>query len=290
MDKPSGREKRGKGDFSKFVKKRKERPKKKDSGSYGPRRKPEKPFSPKKGRQEPQEFIRLNKYIANAGVCSRREADDLILAGTIRVNGEVVTELGTKVSIRDKVQYEDQTLSLEQLRYVLLNKPKGYITTVEDPYSRQTVMQLVSSACRERIYPVGRLDRNTTGLLLFTNDGELAKKLTHPRHRVKKVYHVGLDRAVTKDDMLKIAGGIELDDGIIKVDDIGYDKISGSKKEVGIELHSGKNRIVRRIFESLGYKVVKLDRTMLGSLTKKNLPRGKWRHLDQREVNMLKML
>jgi 23S rRNA pseudouridine2605 synthase len=188
------------------------------------------------------------------------------------------------------VQYGDQTLSLEKLQYVLLNKPKGFLTTMDDPYSRNTVMQLVASACRERIYPVGRLDRNTTGLLLFTNDGELAKKLTHPKYGIRKVYHVVLDKALTKPDLHKIEEGIELEDGFIKVDEIGYDKISESKKEVGIELHSGRNRIVRRIFESLGYKVIRLDRTSFASLTKKNLPRGRWRHLDPKEVNMLKML
>lgn len=289
MEKASGKGKVKKGDFSKFMKKKpgKKRP---VSKVVSEKSKPVKKSGPKRSRRDPDELIRLNKYIANAGVCSRREADDLILTGAIMVNGETVTELGTKVSLRDKVQYGDQTLSLEKLRYVLLNKPKGFLTTMDDPYSRNTVMQLVASACRERIYPVGRLDRNTTGLLLFTNDGELAKKLTHPKYGIKKVYHVVLDRAVTKTDLEKIEEGIELEDGFIQVDEIGYDKVSGSKKEVGIELHSGKNRIVRRIFESLGYKVIRLDRTIFASLTKKNLPRGKWRHLDQKEVNMLKML
>jgi 23S rRNA pseudouridine2605 synthase len=236
-----------------------------------------------------EELIRLNRYIANAGICSRREADQLIVAGAIKVNGKVVTELGTKVTLKDTVQYEEQTLSSETLRYVLLNKPKGYITTTDDPYARDTVMPLVQDACRERIYPVGRLDRSTTGLLLFTNDGDLAKKLTHPKHRVQKLYHVVLDKTLKQADMLKIAAGIELDDGPLKVDGIAYVAGAKSKKEVGVELHSGRNRVVRRLFETLGYKVVRLDRTMFAGLTKKNIPRGKFRQLTEREVNLLKM-
>lgn len=248
--------------------------------------------SHKPGRpvKKEDESVRLNKYIANAGVCSRREADELILAGVIKVNGVVVTELGTKVGPDDKVQYGDQSLSVEKTRYVLLNKPKGYITTTDDPFSRKTVMMLVRNACRERIYPVGRLDRDTTGLLLFTNDGALAKKLMHPRYQVKKVYHVVLDKALTKTDMTKIVSGIELDDGVIRADKVGYASTEADKKEVGLEIHSGRNRVVRRLFEELGYKVLKLDRTMFAGLTKKNLPRGRWRHLETWEVNMLKML
>jgi 23S rRNA pseudouridine2605 synthase len=235
-------------------------------------------------------LIRLNKYIANSGICSRREADELILAGVVMVNGKVVTELGTKVSPTDKVQYDNHTIRNEKHVYVLLNKPKGYITTTDDPFDRKTVMTLVADACKERIYPVGRLDRNTTGLLLLTNDGDIAKKLTHPRHRVKKVYHVEVDKAVTKSDMIKMATeGVELEDGVAIVDEVAYAE-GGSKKEVGVELHSGKNRIVRRIFEALGYEVVKLDRLSFAGLTKKDLPRGKWRLLTEQEVNYLKML
>jgi 23S rRNA pseudouridine2605 synthase len=252
-----------------------------------------------KPRQEPRSFrkpekqtdlIRLNKYIANAGICSRREADKLILAGVVRVNGKTVTELGIKVSTGDKVQYEEQTISQEKNRYILLNKPKGYITTVDDPEKRKTVMNLVEGACKERIYPVGRLDRNTTGLLLFTNDGNITKKLTHPRYGIKKIYHIELDHSLSKADLEKIREGLELEDGFIKVDKIEYIENSKSKKELGLELHSGKNRIVRRIFERLEYKVVKLDRVFYAGLTKKNLPRGHWRHLDEREINLLKMI
>ena len=236
------------------------------------------------------DLIRLNKYIANAGICSRREADELIRAGAVRVNGKIVTELGVKVSRTDKIQYGDQTLRAEPMVYVLLNKPKGYITTVEDPYDRNTVMVLVRDASRYRIYPVGRLDRNTTGLLLFTNDGELAKKLTHPRHKIDKLYHVELDRTLSRDDLLTIAAGVELEDGLIKVDDIAWVEGADSKKEIGIRLHSGKNRVVRRIFEKLDYKVLKLDRVIFAGLTKKDLPRGKWRHLSKEEINRLKRL
>jgi 23S rRNA pseudouridine2605 synthase len=200
-----------------------------------------------------------------------------------------VTELGVKVSTNDKVQYEGQTLSKEKPVYVLLNKPKDYITTVTDPFERKTVMKLVEKACKERIYPVGRLDRNTTGLLLLTNDGDLAKKLTHPRHGIKKIYHVVLNRGLTKSDIDKIAAGIRIDDDMVKVDKIAYIDGQNDRKQIGVELHSGKNRVIRRIFESLDYRVVKLDRVMFAGLTKKDLPRGKWRHLKQDEVNFLRM-
>ena len=243
------------------------------------------------GKNQPDpDLIRLNRFIANAGICSRREADELIRAGAIRVNGKIVTELGVKVSRTDKVQYGDQTLRAEPMVYVLLNKPKGYITTVDDPDDRKTVMMLVKDASRYRIYPVGRLDRNTTGLLLFTNDGELAKKLTHPRYRIDKLYHVELDKNLSKNDLLSIAGGVELEDGFVKVDEIAWVAGADSKKEVGIRLHSGKNHIVRRIFEKLGYDVVKLDRVIFAGLTKKDLPRGHWRHLSKEEVGRLKRL
>ena len=234
--------------------------------------------------------IRLNKFLADAGVCSRREADVLITAGTVTVNGVVVTELGTKVNVYDKVNYGGQTLNRETLRYILLNKPKDYITTSDDPFDRKTVMELVTNACSERIYPVGRLDRNTTGLLLLTNDGDLAKKLMHPKHGVAKLYHVELDKALTKNDLIKIGDGIELEDGIAEVDEIAWVDKAESKNEVGIKIHSGKNRIVRRIFESLGYEVVKLDRVTFAGLTKVNLTRGKWRHLLPKELSMLKAI
>lgn len=234
--------------------------------------------------------IRLNKYIANSGICSRREADQLIASGAISINGVIVTELGTKVNPGDTVQYGGETLVNEKKRYILLNKPKGYITTTDDPQERRTVMALVKDACKERIYPVGRLDRNTTGLLLFTNDGELAKKLTHPKHGAQKIYHVELDKPLTKADMEAIANGIELDDGLAEVDEIAYVEQSKTKKEIGIEIHSGRNRIIRRIFEKLGYEVVKLDRVMFAGLTKKNISRGMWRFLDEKEVLALKML
>ncbi len=234
--------------------------------------------------------IRLNKYVANAGICSRREADQLIKAGVISVNGAVVTELGTKVKPGEKVQYGDQTLSNETKRYLLLNKQKGYVTTTKDPHAKNTVMELIAGACKERIYPVGRLDRNTTGLLLFTNDGELAKKLMHPSSRIMKMYHVVLDQALKKGDMMKVASGVEIEEGFVKVDSIAYVEDAADRKEVGLEIHSGQNRVVRRIFESLGYKVTKLDRVMFAGLTKKNLPRGKWRFLSEREVINLKML
>ena len=255
-------------------------------------RKPPKKDYPgsKPGPPSPDGSMRLNKFLSNSGICSRREADELILAGAVKVNGVVVTELGTKILPTDKVQYGDEKVRREKLVYVLLNKPKGYITTTDDPYDRNTVMSLVADAGKERIYPVGRLDRNTSGLLLFTNDGELATKLMHPSHKVRKVYHVELDKALTKADMFKIAEGIELEDGLASVDEISYDQDGASKKEVGVELHSGRNRIVRRIFEALGYEVVKLDRMVFAGLTKKDLPRGRWRFLTEKEVNFLKMI
>ncbi len=256
-----------------------------------PSRKAGRPGKPKiKKKPGEEDLIRLNKYLADAGICSRREADIYIASGAVMVNGKVVTQLGTKVRLTDKVQYGGETLKREKLQYVLLNKPKDYITTSDDPQHRKTVMNLVEKACKERIYPVGRLDRNTTGLLLFTNDGDMAKKLTHPGHRIKKIYHVVLDKALSSKDMLTIAKGIHLDDGFIQPDKIAYVEGVTGKREIGIELHSGRNRIVRRIFESLGYKVVKLDRVFFAGLTKKDLPRGRWRHLEQKEVNMLKRL
>lgn len=233
-------------------------------------------------------LIRLNKYIADAGVCSRREADKLIESGAIKVNGKVVSELGIKVSVTDKVQYGDETLNREALMYVLLNKPKDHITTTDDPQNRKTVMHLVRNACKERIYPVGRLDRNTTGLLLFTNDGELSKRLLHPKHEIKKIYHAELDKPMTKKDMVEAAQGVKLEDGNVEVDSIAYDSTSEDKKQVGIEIHSGQNRVVRRIFEHFGYEVKKLDRVVFGPLTKKDLPRAKWRYLSDREILMLK--
>jgi 23S rRNA pseudouridine2605 synthase len=234
--------------------------------------------------------IRLNRYIANAGVCSRREADVLITAGAITVNGKVITELGTKIHPGDTVLYGKQRLVNEKKVYVLLNKPKDYITTSDDPQERKTVLELVQNACRERIYPVGRLDRNTTGLLLLTNDGEMTKRLTHPKHGVKKLYHVQLDKKVTRSDLEKIAEGVRLDDTVVVPDQVAWAGPEGQKNEVGIELHSGQNRVVRRIFEQLGYQVVKLDRVSFAGLTKKDLPRGKWRHLTEKEISFLKML
>ena len=234
--------------------------------------------------------IRLNKYLADCGICSRREADDLIKAGCVEVNGEVITTMGYKVKTDDKVVYGGQTLNREKLRYILLNKPKGYITTSDDPYERDTVMELVKNACPERVYPVGRLDKQTTGLLLFTNDGDLAKKLTHPSSEIPKLYHVILNKPLTKNDMLRISEGIELDDGPIAADSIAYDQDDDSKKSIGIELHSGRNRIVRRIFEHLGYEVTKLDRVMFAGLDKYRLPRGEWRFLTDLEVVNLKKI
>lgn len=254
------------------------------------KRRDEKADKPEQPIVQGEGLVRLNKYIADAGICSRREADKLIEAGVIRVNGKIVTQLGTKISPADRVQYGEQSLKGEKHKYLLLNKPKGYITTTDDPQKRNTVMLLIRNACRERIYPVGRLDRNTTGLLLFTNDGDLAKKLSHPRHGIKKVYHVVLDKSLSKKDKDTIEAGLMLDDGIIKVDAIEYIGDGGDKKQLGVELHSGKNRIVRRIFEKLEYKIVRLDRVIYAGLTKKNLLRGKWRFLDEKEISFLKML
>jgi 23S rRNA pseudouridine2605 synthase len=237
---------------------------------------------------DPNEPLRLNKFLANAGICSRREADEFIQAGVVTVNGEVVTELGTKILRTDVVKFHDQPVSIEKKVYVLLNKPKDYVTTSDDPQQRKTVMDLVKNACTERIYPVGRLDRNTTGVLLLTNDGDLASKLTHPKYLKKKIYHVYLDKNVTAHDLQQIAEGVQLEDGEIKADDVQYAHPT-DKKQVGIEIHSGKNRIVRRIFESLGYRVQKLDRVQFAGLTKKNLKRGDWRYLTEEEVDRLRM-
>ena len=237
---------------------------------------------------DPNEQIRLNKFMANAGICSRREADEFIQQGLVKVNGEVVTELGTKISHSDVVEYDEKVVTLESKCYILLNKPKDCVTTSDDPNGRTTVMDLVKGACNERIYPVGRLDRNTTGVLLLTNDGDLASKLTHPKYVKKKIYHVWTDKDISEDDMQTIADGIELEDGPIHADAISY-ATDTDRNQAGIEIHSGRNRIVRRIFESLGYHVTKLDRVYFAGLTKKNLPRGRWRYLTQEEVNFLKM-
>lgn len=232
--------------------------------------------------------MRLNRYIANAGLCSRREADTFIATGCVTVNGKIVSEMGYQVKSGDQVSFNGKIISTEKKVYLLLNKPKGYVTTLEDPHADKTVMELVSSACSERIYPVGRLDKGTTGLLLFTNDGDLTKRLTHPKYNRKKIYHVHLDQKVTKEHLRQIVEGITLEDGFVVADSVSYVS-EDDKKQVGVEIHSGKNKIVRRIFEYLGYKVVKLDRVYFCGLTKKNLPRGKWRFLTQDEVNLLKM-
>ena len=237
---------------------------------------------------DPDEKIRLNKFMANAGICSRREADEFIQQGLVKVNGEVVTELGTKICHSDTVEYDEKVVALESKCYILLNKPKDCVTTSDDPNGRTTVLDLVKGACNERIYPVGRLDRNTTGVLLLTNDGDLASKLTHPKYVKKKIYHVWTDKDIAEDDMQRIADGIELEDGPIHADAISY-ATETDRNQAGIEIHSGRNRIVRRIFESLGYHVTKLDRVYFAGLTKKNLPRGRWRYLTQEEVNFLKM-
>ena len=260
------------------------------TGDYDPNAK----YSKKKQIEYKEQFVdpneptRLNKFLANAGVCSRREADEFITAGVVSVNGEVVTELGTKIKRSDVVKFHDEPVSIERKVYVLLNKPKDCVTTSDDPQARLTVMDLVKGACNERIYPVGRLDRNTTGVLLLTNDGDLASKLTHPKFLKKKIYHVYLDKNLTKADMDQIAAGIQLEDGEIHADAISYAD-ENKRDQVGIEIHSGKNRIVRRIFESLGYKVVKLDRVFFAGLTKKGLRRGEWRYLTEQEVNFLRM-
>ena len=254
-----------------------------------------KSFTPRPKRVEyempipdPNEQIRLNKFMANAGICSRREADELIQQGLVKINGVVVTELGTKISHNDVVEYDEKVVALESKCYILLNKPKDVVTTSDDPNGRKTVMDLVKGACNERIYPVGRLDRNTTGVLLLTNDGDLASKLTHPKYVKKKIYHVWCDKDIAEEDMQRIADGIELEDGPIHADAISY-ATETAYNQAGIEIHSGRNRIVRRIFESLGYHVTKLDRVYFAGLTKKNLSRGRWRYLTQEEVNFLKM-
>ena len=271
-------------------------------GSRPVGKKPAGPQKPRDGQRDrsgakpsskhPEGAMRLNKYIAHAGICSRREADELIAAGSVKVNGKVVTEMGYQVMPGDEVQYGGEKLRSERLRYFLLNKPKGFITTTDDPQERRTVMMLMDGCCAERIYPVGRLDRATTGLLLFTNDGELAKKLTHPSTQVYKIYQVELNKPVTKEDMKKLLEGIELEDGPMHVDDIQYAAVGKTidKRIVGVELHSGRNRIVRRLFEALGYEVHKLDRTTFAGLTKKDLPRGRWRELTEKEVGYLKMI
>ncbi|MCR4918304.1 MAG: pseudouridine synthase [Prevotella sp.] len=272
---------------------RQQRPFNKQKGQY-------KPFDPnakyslkkrieyKEINYDPNEPVRLNKFLANAGICSRREADQYIEAGVVSVNGQVVTELGTKVLRTDEIRFHDELVKSEKKVYVLLNKPKDYVTTSDDPEQRKTVMDLVKNACEERIYPVGRLDRNTTGVLLLTNDGDLASKLTHPKYMKKKIYHVHLDKACTLADMRQIMDGITLDDGEIKADDVQY-CAPEDRKQVGIEIHSGKNRIVRRIFEHLGYHVTKLDRVQFCGLTKKNVRRGDWRYLTEEEVDRLRM-
>ncbi|CAM1345116.1 pseudouridine synthase [Tenacibaculum amylolyticum] len=233
--------------------------------------------------------IRLNKFISNSGICSRREADTFIEHGSVTVNGKLITEMGYKVQPDDEVRFDGTLISIEQKRYVLLNKPKNYITTMEDDRGRKTVMDLIANATKERIYPVGRLDRNTTGLLLFTNDGELAKKLTHPKHNVRKLYHASLDKKLTLSDLDKLRGDVVIEGKKVFIDAVSY--VEGEKKtEVGIEIHSGRNRIVRKIFDHFGYHVTKLDRVIFAGLTKKNLPRGRWRELTQQEINNLKML
>lgn len=245
----------------------------------------------KKGDPMPkfnEDEIRLNKFLSNAGVASRREADVLIQTGVVSVNDEIITELGYKIKPGDVVKYDGETINAEKKQYVLLNKPKDFITTMDDPLGRKTVMSLVKKACKERIYPVGRLDRDTTGLLLFTNDGDLAKKLTHPRYKASKIYHVETNLPVTREDVEKLRKGILLEDGTIQCDKVEYNS-NGNPREVGVEIHSGKNRIVRRMFEHLGYEVVKLDRVQFAGLTKKDLPRGFFRHLSEKEVAFLKM-
>ena len=234
---------------------------------------------------EPVE-IRLNKFIANAGICSRRDADQLILSGKVTVNDQVVQVLGTKIMPTDKITYLKKIIQSEKLQYVLLNKPKDFITTTQDPQNRRTVMTLIEKACVERIYPVGRLDRHTTGLLLFTNDGDLAKRLTHPKYKIKKIYQLEIDKPIIEAHYNEITAGIHLEDGLASVDHLAI--LTDDRKSLGIEIHIGKNRIVRRIFEKYGYEVLKLDRVMFGNLTKQNLPRGKWRHLHPKEIGNLK--
>ncbi|MDR1880058.1 MAG: RNA-binding S4 domain-containing protein [Tannerellaceae bacterium] len=266
------------------------RPQQRRTNDYNPNAKYnfQKQLKYKEVLADPNEPIRLNKFLSNAGVCSRREADEFIQKGVVKVNGQVITELGTKITRQDEVLFQERAVQIESKVYIVLNKPKNTVTTSDDPQERRTVMDLVKNACKERIYPVGRLDRNTTGVLLLTNDGDLASKLTHPSYKKKKIYHVWLDKEVAIEDMEKIANGLELEDGEIHADAISYAS-EDDKRQVGIEIHSGRNRIVRRIFESLGYHVMKLDRVYFASLTKKNLGRGKWRYLNEKEVNMLRM-
>lgn len=260
-------------------------------GKEGPKDKPAEKKMAKKTYTKPGgkslEIIRLNKYIANSGLCSRREADEFIKQGLVTVNGKVVSELGTKVSEKDVIKFKGKLLMKERKVYVLLNKPKDYITTTDDPYAKKIVFDLLKYACKERIYPVGRLDRMTTGVLLLTNDGDLTKKLTHPKFNKKKIYHISLDKNLKKPDLVKISEGIDLEDGFISADAIAYVD-PNDKKQIGLEIHSGRNRIIRRVFEHLGYRIVKLDRVYFAGLTKKGLQRGKWRYLTEKEIVMLK--
>jgi 23S rRNA pseudouridine2605 synthase len=293
------------GDFSKFIKKDKTKKLKSPNQEFGKKRpeddetrvrskhklvKNEAAIAERKQAKKSDDLMRLNKYLAHAGICSRRDADVIIQSGAVTVNGVSVTEMGYKVTPTDKVVMDGQLLKTEKLQYVLLNKPKDFVTTTSDPDNKKTVMELVKHACKERIYPVGRLDVKTTGLLLFTNDGELAKKLTHPKHSVNKLYHVFLDKSLSGGDLLKLRQGLELEDGLIKPDNVEYVVGGDGKTEVGIQIHSGKNRIVRRMFEHLGYKVKKLDRVIFAGLNKKDLPRGKWRMLTPKEIDFLRML
>ena len=298
--KPNNFKPRGKGSFKPkkeggFNSERKKEFHPKRKSGFIPRKKyhvqprPEGTPAPILTKQEGANLIRLNKYLSNAGICSRREADTFIATGVVKVNGEIITQLGYKISPTDKVQFGGNAVHKEKSVYILLNKPKGYITTCDDPQERDTVLDLVQGVA-ERVYPVGRLDRNTSGLLLLTNDGDLAKTLMHPKYKVAKIYNVVLDKDLSTVNFEKIKKGIGLEDGFIKVDDIAYVDGADSSREIGIEIHSGKNRVIRRIFESLGYKVDKLDRVLYASLTKKNLPRGKWRFLAENEVRMLKRI
>ncbi len=266
------------------------KPFKKSDGSYNPNAKysKKKQIEYKKSYIDLSKPVRLNKFLANAGICSRREADEFIQAGVISVNGEIVSQLGTKVMHSDRIMFHNQLVRSERKVYILLNKPKDCVTTVEDTHERKTVLDIVKNACSERIYPVGRLDRNTTGVLLLTNDGDLASHLTHPKYDKKKIYHAVLDKPLEIADFEAILSGVILDDEKIAADELSFVK-DDDLKQVGIQIHSGQNRVVRRIFEKLGYKVVRLDRVYFAGLTKKNLPRGKFRFLSEREVNMLKM-
>jgi 23S rRNA pseudouridine2605 synthase len=257
------------------------------SGSQGGRRAGSKSMQGTNLRRQADSQIRLNRFIANSGACSRRDADEHIKNGNITVNGRLVTDLGTKVSYDDDVRLKNKKLSAEKKVYILMNKPKDYVTTVEDPHAEHTVLELIGDGCTERVYPVGRLDKATTGVLLLTNDGDLTGKLTHPKYKRKKIYHVFLDQPVTKNDLFKLTEGIELDGEKIVADAVAYADMD-DKSQIGIELHSGQNRVIRRIFESLGYKVKKLDRVYFAGLTKKNVARGKWRFLTDKEISMLK--